>query len=518
VTPGPPTLDQALQAWRRRAWLAVTVFAAVACTAVTVALSLPNLYRATATVIVEGQEVSEAFVRPSVTAELETRLQSIREAVMSRTQLADLIRRLNLYADLRATVPLEHLVARMRGETDLDVKSVESPTGRASTIAFTLTYTGRDPALVARVANELAALYVRHNTALRAGQASKTAAFLKAQVGEARAELDALDRRQNEFRLTHIGELPQQVETNLASIERLNTQLRLNGEDQLRLLDRRDRLQRERLDAATARVVTAPSPEADQLARLNLQLAELQKQFTDKYPDVVRVRSAIETLKRQMPATQDQDAAAAANRDAVARADAALADIASEIEALKTDERELRQSIARYQDRVENVPKRQQELQDLSRDYASVKERYDSLAKRYEEAQLAESLEEGRNAEQFRVLDPAIPPRDPVAPARARLLALGILFAMGLAVASVIAAEKLDTTFHSVEELRAFVPGGAISSLPLIASRAVTVRKQRRAALLACSIAVGLTLLVAGSRHIASGNEQLVRMMERSRG
>jgi polysaccharide chain length determinant protein (PEP-CTERM system associated) len=512
-------MEQALQAWRRRAWLAATVFVAVACVAITVAFSLPNLYSATATVLVERQEVSEAFVRPSVTAELETRLQSIREAVMSRTQLADLIHRLHLYDDVRSKVPLESLVDRMRRETDLDIKSVESQaTGRASTVSFTLTYTGRDPEVVARVANELAALYVQHNTALRAGQASKTAEFLKAQLDDARQALDALDRRQNDFRLTHIGELPQQMDTNLASIERLNTQLRLNGEDQLRLLDRRDRLQRERLDATTATAAQPPSPEADQLSRLNLQLADLRKQFTDQYPDVVRVRTQIETVKRQLADRPAPPDGAAASRDAVAQTDRALADVAAELDTLKADERDLRQSIARYQERVENVPRRQQELQDLSRDYTTVKERYDSLTKRYEEAQLAENLEQGRSAEQFHVLDPAIPPREPVAPARTRLLAVGVLLALGLAVASVIAAEKLDTTFHSVEELRAFAPAATISSLPVIPSRAVTARKQRRAALIACSVAIGLTLIVAGTRRIASGNEQLVHMMERSRG
>src|SRR3954462_6381985 len=120
------TLDLALDAWARRKWLALIVFAAVACGAVTLARSLPNLYRAAATVIVERQEVSEAFVRPSVTAELDTRLQTIREAVMSRTQLADLIQRLGLFPELRSNVSIEDLVARMRRDLDLDVKGVES--------------------------------------------------------------------------------------------------------------------------------------------------------------------------------------------------------------------------------------------------------------------------------------------------------------------------------------------------------------------------------------------------------
>lgn len=511
-------MDLALDAWRRRKWLALSVFAAVACAAGTIAMSLPNLYRAAATVIVERQEVSEAFVRPSVTAEVETRLQTIREAVMSRTQLTDLIQRLGLYPELRPTVPIEDLVARMRRELDLDVKGVESQmSGRTSTIAFTISYSGRDPASVARVANELARMYVEQNTTIRAGQASKTAAFLKAQLDDARKELDAYEQRQNDFKLSHIGELPQQVDANLASLERLNTQLRLNGENQLRLLDRRDRLERQRLDAAVAPRTVALSPEAERLARLSQQLADLRKQFTDEYPDVVRLRAEVDTLSRQVPPAAAPHAAAG-DGDAGAQASEGLADVTTELRALKDEERALRQTIVSYQERVENVPRRQQELQDLSRDYGATKERYDSLAKRYEEAQLAESLEQGRNAEQFRILDPAIPPRYPVAPVRVRILVLGAALSLGLAVAAVIAAEKLDTTFHSVEEVRAYVGLPTLASVPLIASRALTWRKRRRAAALAVSVMIGLTLVLAGSRHLAAGNEQLVRMMERSRG
>ena len=512
-------MDLALEAWRRRKWPALVVFAAVCAAAVTVTMSLPNLYRATTTVIVERQEVSEAFVRPSVTAELETRLQTIREAVMSRGRLTELIQRLNLYPDERPNVPSEALVARLRREIELDIKGVESQmTGRTSMISFTISYVGRDPDTVARVANTLAQMYVQENTSLRAGQAVKTAAFLKTQLDEARHELDAYDRRQNDFKLSHIGELPQQVDANLASLERLNTQLRLNGENQLRLLDRRDRLERQRLDTAAAPQSGPPSPEAERLAKLTQQLADLRKQFTDVYPDVVRLRAEIETLTQQMAQHPAPHGPADSDADPAAQVTAALADVGSELRSLKEEERALRQTIAQYQERVENVPKRQQELQDLSRDYGTTKERYDSLAKRYEEAQLAESLEQGRQAEQFRILDAAIPPRDPVAPVRARVLLLGLVGALGLAVAVVLAAEKLDTTFHSVDELRAYVSLPILASAPLIASRAVTVRKRRRAVLMAVSVGIGLTLLVAASRYVSDGNESLVRMMERSRG
>src|SRR4029077_13758219 len=120
-------------------------------------------------------------------------------------------------------------------------------------------------------------------------------------------------------------------------------------------------------------------------------------------------------------------------------------------------ERMLRQTIAGYKQRVENVPKRQQEFQQVSRDYETTKERKTTLLKRYEEPQLAESLEQGQKVEQFRILDPALPPREPVAPNRIRMIALGFVLALGLALGAVVAAEKLDTAFHAIDELRAFV-------------------------------------------------------------
>ncbi len=176
-------MDIAFDAWHRRRWLALLVFVAVCAGAVTVAVSLPNLYRATATVLVERQEVSEAFVRPSVTSEIETRLQTIREAVMSRSRLTELIQRMNLYPNER-NVPIEALVARMRREIDgPDIKGVESQmSGRTSMISFTISYGGRDPDTVALVANALAQMYVQENTSQRAGQAEKTAEFLKTQL------------------------------------------------------------------------------------------------------------------------------------------------------------------------------------------------------------------------------------------------------------------------------------------------------------------------------------------------
>jgi polysaccharide biosynthesis transport protein len=510
-------LDLALEAWLRRRWLALFVFAAVAAATISFAVSLPNLYRATASVLIERQQVSEALVRPAVTAELETRLQTIREDVTSRARLTDLIVRLDLYPELRGIVPLEGLVAKMRRDVELELRGVDSPlTGRNATVAFMIRYVGRDPESVARVANELAGLYVQENTRIRERQSSKTAEFLRAQLAEAKRELDEYERRVNQFRLSHIGELPQQVQLNLSSLERLNTQLRLNGENQLRALDRRERLERQQAETAAAPPAVTVSPDQDRLAKLRQQLDDLQGRFTDAYPDVVRVRTEIDALTRQL--SQRAANSSVGGSGERKRLEQSIAAVDSELQSLADEEQILRQAIASYEQRVENIPKRQQEFDELSRDYDTTRERYQTLLKRYEEAQLADSLEQGRAVEQFRILDAALPPREPVAPNRLQLLVLGFGLAIGLAFLAVLAAEKLDTTFHSIDDLRGFISVGMLGRVPLIPSIAERRRNRRRALLTVASAAAALVLVAAGSHFVAEGNEQMVRMMDRGRG
>jgi polysaccharide chain length determinant protein (PEP-CTERM system associated) len=510
-----------LKLWKRRKWVALLTFAAVSAGIISLAVSLPDLYRASATVLIERQQISEAFVRPSVTEELETRIRTIQQEVLSRTRLTAVITRFDLYRDFRKKgVPFEAIVERMRHDIQLDLQGVEQQmSGRNSTIAFAITYSGQDPQTVATVANALAALYVEENTKSREGQAVQTAEFLKAQLADVKNEMDAQARRSSEFKLQHMGELPQQVEANLASLERLNTQLRLNSEHQIRALDRRERLEKQLGDggppAPVAPPVTVPSA---QLVKLKQELNDLRRQFTDEYPDVMRVRAEIAALERQLAQTSPAPIAVAAPADPVRRPTQDLSDLDAELRTLKDEERMLRQTIVGYEQRVENAPKRQEEFQDLSSGYEANKERYDTLLKRYEEARLTESLEHSQRVEQFRILDPALPPREPAAPGRARLLVMGFVAALGLAFGAMMIAQKLDTTFHAVDELRAFVNVPTLLSIPMIITASDARRHRRRAILTAVSAVVGLTLIVAGTHYVAEGNEQISRLlMARSR-
>jgi hypothetical protein len=219
---------------------------------------------------------------------------------MSRARLGDLIVRLICIQTSGQRAAVRRIIERMRRDVDLELNTV-APAGGTPTIAFAIKYTGQDPRTVAQAANMLASLYVVENSKIRAGQAVRTAEFLKTQLDDVKKELDALERRASEFNMSHIGELPQQVSANLASLERLNTQLRLNGENQVRAMDRRERFERQLADLASAAPATVTAdparvPGSEDRAKLEQQLEQLRRKYTDQYPEVIRVRAELADL------------------------------------------------------------------------------------------------------------------------------------------------------------------------------------------------------------------------------
>lgn len=523
-----PGFDFVLDVWQRRKWIALVVFSAAFSGIASLALSLPDIYRATATVMVERQQVSEAFVRPTVTSELETRIQTIHKQVMSRARLSEVITRLDLYPEMKGKVPMDAVVERLRHDVDFSLTGVDQSSGRAATIAFTISYTGRDPVTAADVANLLTTYHVEENTKSRERQAIRTTEFLRSQLTDIKRTLDSQQQRAGQFKQQHNGELAEQVEANLAALDRFNNQLRLNGEYQLRAMERRERLEHDLAVTATAAKTPPPAPTAEtpasQLAKLKDQLTELRRKYSDQYPDVVHLRREIASLEQVVGAAAEPlrpavaDDATPAEVPAAKAAEQALREVDSQLQTLKTEEGMLRQVISAYEARVENAPKRQEELQQLTRDSDASKEQYETLLKRYEEAQLTENLEQGQNVEQFRVLDPAIPSARPAAPNRLWLLGMGLFGSIALALVAVVGAEKLDTTFHSVEDLRAFARIPAVAVIRRIPTPSEARHRRIRSTLVAASVVAALVLIVVGARHLGTGNEQIVMMTTRGRG
>src|SRR5688572_8810655 len=287
---------RSLEILRRRKLIALVMFATVLASAVTFALYLPNLYRATAVVLVE-RPVSEQFVRAAVSGELESRLHIIKQEILSRARLTHLITKYDLYPELRRGGQIEGALDQMRRDVHVDPTGPEMLSGKIKTVAFNLSYTGERQDTVAEVTNDIANFYVAQNDAMRSGDAVKTSQFLKSQLEEAKRQLDVHEGRLRAYTAAHNGELPQQVDMNLATLDRLNTQLRLISEQQIRTLEQRQRVTEGIPTAGGARITASDSPTADLIAEKKAQLGEMETRFTSKHPDVMRLKQEIASLE-----------------------------------------------------------------------------------------------------------------------------------------------------------------------------------------------------------------------------
>jgi len=501
---------------RRRRWWAVLPFLGCFAGVAAVSAFLPDVYRSSATILIERQQIPDELVRSTVTSGLDVRLQMISQEILSRSRLESLVNQFGLYPELRGRTPTERVVERMRADIQLELRG-EQKRAERSTVAFSVGYRGSDPARVAAVANALASFYIEENLKARERQATGTADFLRNQLDQARTKLAELESQVGAFKERNLGELPQQMEANLKTLEGLNAQLRLNSDNQALAVARRASLETQ-LGEALGVAGGGPDAVAVRLSELRRQLAALRTQYTDRYPDVVRVKDEIARLEAQLAAGgtdgRAADGAASLNPQVV-QLRRSLAEAEAEIKRLGAEATRLRASITLYQGRVEATPKREQEFQALSREYQATQEQYRSLVKRQDEAELAESMEQRQKGEVFRVIEPAVADEQAAAPNRRRLLLLGFLLSLGVSTAVVFLREAFDPSIHSKEDVEAQASLPVLASIPVLALDHDRDERRRRLALQAALVLAGLCLIVGSSWALARGNTAFAMWVSR---
>ncbi len=517
ATPRAAGLDRVRALWTRRKWLGIIVCVLPLAAAIAGIMALPDLYESTALVLVERQQVPEAFVRPTVTSELEIRLQTISQEILSRARLEGLIARLGLYPDLTDASSKEEAVSRMRRDIHLQLKVADTNRPGSNTTAFTLAYRSADPQTAALVTNTLASFYIEENLKARERQATGTSEFLRAQLEDTKKRLDEQEARMGDLQRRYMGELPQQLQSNLAGLDSLNQQLRMNNDTQIRLAERRDQLAAQ---LAAARAESGDETDEMRLARLKKELTTLRIKYTDLWPDIIRIKDEIARLEKQIAEPKPKIAVKApvVPTPQVLRAQEALQSVETELKLARADEQRLKRGIQTYQTRLDNAPQREQAYLDATRDYQSTKEHYQEVSKRYEEARLGESMEQRQKGEQFRILDSAVASSTPAAPRRFRLLFASVALSLVLGGGAMVLAEVLDTSFHSTADLRAYTTVPVLVTIPRIVTEGDVRRFRWRFRLAAVGVVIGLVVLAGSAFLLAYGNEQLAQLLSRGGG
>ena len=533
-----PGLSGLLEILRRRRMLAVLPFLFVLTAAVSLAVFLPSLWTARSLVLVNRQAIPERYVTPTVQADIEARLLTLSQEILTPERLTQIARQYGLYRNARST---DDLVDRMRKDIRIELMDQREQRGRESrSFLFTISYTAANPVVAARVANTLSSLYIEENGRQREQAAASTSEFLGTQLRDLREKLQTQERQITAYKEKNLGELPEQKDVNLRTLERLQQQLQLAHENNRRATERRQMLTNAlgEIDTTVPSTVSpsaaGPSvtPADTAAARLNLlrqELAMTQTRFSDRYPDVVQLKEQIRVLEAKVEAEKQAAAAlpkAVAGPKRVGRdlrvppENAYVASLMTQLDQAtveaKTSAEEIRGingQIAFYTRRLENTPKHEQELAILTRDYDTSKELFKSLLTKRGEADMASELELRQKGENFRVIEPARLPERPAGPNRFRLLLVGLALALGASGAAVVLAEQVDTSFRRVDEIRSTLPLPVLSAIPRITTEQDRVRTLRQRRWATAAVGFGLVVVAGTSFVIAHDNQGLVTLL-----
>ena len=499
----PFEIEKYKQIVLRRRWWIIIPFLLTILIGTGLSLKLPKVYQASTLILVQRQRVATSYVQEIISIDVEDRIRTITQQITSWTNLEKVIKEFNLYNEPGRHMFMEDKIQNLRKRIQVDV----SGTGRRGANAFEIFFTGKHPKQIAEIANALASYFITENLKLREDQAIGTSEFLTDELETIRRRLMEKEEGLKIYRKRYMGGLPEQLETNLRLLERIQQQIVTNQENLREAENRKLMIQQQIAEAAEMRrsstiIPVTPGREAEQpmsLDQLKTQLASLEARYTQRHPDVVHLKEKIADLESKEKADSEEVQEVPESRG-ITQAEINLVNQLREIELaitnLKTEAAQLHSQMKWYQTQVEDTPKREQELMSLNRDYRNIQETYNSLLSRKLEAEIAVNLERKQKGEQFRILDPAKTPIRPFKPNMQRILLMtvGLGFALGCSLAYL--RETMDTSFRRPEDIEEVLQIPIIASLPFTYNAKELRRLKRKKILTVAS--VGLTFLLLG--------------------
>jgi polysaccharide chain length determinant protein (PEP-CTERM system associated) len=424
-------------------------------------------YMSQTLVLVEQQKVPESYVKAIVTEDLNGRLATMKEQILSRSRLQPIIERFNLFANSKLSMDDRIDMTRK----NIGIAPIQSEIARTNGLpGFYISFKAGDPRTAQLVCGEIQSLFVSENLSDRAVSAAGTTDFLKGQLADAKAKLDEQDEKMRKFQQTYVGKLPGAEASNLNMLTTLNTQLDAATQAIARLEQNKSyvesmaSLQQSQASQLSEHGGTTPQGQQVELQQLLAQEADLTSRYTDDYPDVVSVRRKIRELREQIakaPTPVAEKTAAASTpkpSDSIAALQlrTQLKAMDQEIAQKKRDQASIQTQLHLYQERVASSPEVEEEYKSITRDNQMAQAFYDDLLNKIQTAKMAVDLEKRQQGEQFRVMDEPNLPESPSSPKRPVYVAGGLAAGLFLGLLIVGTLEYMDTAVRSERDIWAF--------------------------------------------------------------
>lgn len=506
------TPDWLLTVFRRRWWLLVAPLVVGAIGAGVYAHFDPNRYKSETRVLVVPPQLPASYVRPTVTQPLSQRLRTLSLEVLSRPRLERIILDFDLYREEREHGIMEDVVERMRNR-DIGVSLPARASRESGGASFTLAYTASDARVAHRVTERLTSLFIDENARLRETIAEGTDQFITGELDAARMRLEETERKLETYKRQFGGELPQQMQSNLAALHGLQLQVQSLGESINRDRTEQIAIDRQISDLSGGDTSDGPvdlsmpvaTPYDDAVVKARATLDALLLRLTTDHPDVTRQQRVLGELEERARAAQLQRPVSP--NTPVAGPGRERRNLLDDLRRRRT---QLDQQIAgkqgqinakqgqavTYQSRVDAAPTREAELIGVTRDYETLKNRYNLLLAQGEQAKVAANMERRQISEQFRIIDPPRVPERPISPDRPRMTMLGAMAGLAFGVLLIGVLEYRDRSFRSEADVLATLALPVVAVVPTLLTSAERRRRWKRRWALS---ATGVATVVGGT-------------------
>ncbi|MBS4052499.1 MAG: lipopolysaccharide biosynthesis protein [Methylomonas sp.] len=554
-----PDIKDYLKIVKKRRRFLIIPLAIILLLSIVLVVALPSVYRSTATILIEEQEIPSELVKSTVTTFADQRIQIISQRIMSRSNLVDIIKKYDLYASDRKSKTEEVILEKMRDSIKVETISADVIDPRSghptkATIAFSLAFDDESPALSQKVTNELTSLFLKENIKSRTESAENAALFLSEEARRLKDKIQQLQAKLASFKEQNLQQLPEANQLNQQELTSLTNQLMSLDTQERNALDRRFYLEGQLAQIDPNALATNAAGNRvfdmkDRLKELQSQYPSLLARYSDNHPDVIKTKREIESLQKEIGANIDlnklnaeltekkaelalllkqysdrhpdvvklqkqisslQQALVEASQNnysnvAIEPDNPAYITLKSQLEAANSDIKSIDVTRGKLRTRIEELrtnlmqsPLVEKDYMDLVQELNNTNQRYQEVSSREMEAQISQQLEIEKKGERFTLIDPPQEPLEPVSPNRMAILFLGFVLAIAGGFGTVALAEMMDASIHSEKAIANILGVAPLATIPYLESRSEKqkYRTQRRALLLGALITALVATLI----------------------
>ncbi len=438
-------------------------------------LIAPKYYQSQALIVAEGRKGIDDVINNGEGSEknFEKRLFLIQKQIISQDFLDAITKELDVRSDgsdgqgeLAGWGELASMAKVERAMID----PAGGKTSQNLVDGFVVSFLHRDPNTAMQVTARMVDKFIQENNREREKEVEGTGEFLDEELRLLKRELEKREESISQFKKTHLGDLPQQADTNLRALDRAEGEITTATESLQRHSDKLDALhqavQLYRTSGQQSFVTTRsmePDPLFRHLKELREKLVKLRAEFWDGYPEIILTKEEIRQTEEELTNLYGRDAI---RPDKTPPLDPYLQDLLKQQNEERTEITLLRQRLDQLrttkrdlEKRLDRSPAVEQELLVLERDYNNMKTNYAMLLDKRLHTRVEENIEKRQKGGKYRILDRANLPRVPAIPNSTRVLVLGFLFGCILGAGLSVVRERLTPQFRGPEDVELLLAG-----------------------------------------------------------